>query len=109
MRFIRRLHAVSPAFFLAVGGVVLSAMLFAMAMAASAELHHHLHPDADHEDHECAVTHLMAGSFGDVAGPPRIDVAPLFVRPEIDERGVDEEAVLPLYLKNGVLEHAPPA
>jgi hypothetical protein len=44
--------------------VMLLLFLFLLACAASPELHRALHKDADHEDHQCAVTLLVTGHVG---------------------------------------------
>ncbi len=108
LRSIRHLQSMRPAIFLAMAGVWCASMLLAMAMAASAELHEHAHHDADEEEHECFVTHLMAGTFGDGAPVPQIDLRPELVQPDLASRTSNSGAVPPLYLENGVLEHAPP-
>jgi hypothetical protein len=108
MNRLRRLQAALPALFHAVAGVVLSSMLLALAMAASEELHHQLHSDADHEEHDCAVTHLMSGTFGDGAGLPMLVIELLPVLIEGGEPRQGERRVQPLHLDDGVLEHAPP-
>ncbi len=91
-----------------VGSVV--SLLLALAMAASPELHKHLHGDADHDDHECAATLLLDGAFEDAAPAGAIEfkieaplvLAYLLARPS-------GEGIRPLFLVNGVLEHGPPA
>jgi len=80
----------------------------ALAMAASPELHEHVHEDAHHAEHECVVTHMLAGDFGEATPPVLLTLAPAVPLAEfamVDDRG---EWVRPLFLANGVLEHAPP-
>ncbi len=94
---------------LAVAFCVGAHLLMAMAMAASPELHQYIHGEADHEDHECVVTHLIKGDLHDGAPTPIITVG--LDLPIVELRSVaasDSVWVAPLFLKNGVLEHAPP-
>src|ERR1700761_212033 len=45
--------------------------LFAlMVLAAVPALHHHLHPDANNSDHECAVTLFATGKLDAASAPP---------------------------------------
>jgi hypothetical protein len=94
---------------LAVAFCVGAHLLMTMAMAASPELHRYFHGDADGEDHECVVTHLNKGDLHD--GAPTILVTVGLALPT-NELGrvvaADSVWVAPLFLKNGVLEHAPP-
>jgi hypothetical protein len=109
MKFFRRLLSARPAIYLAMAGAVLVSMLCAMAMAVSPEHHEHVHHDADEEEHECLVTHLMAGNLGDGAAPSAVELHPLPCDPEAERLFLEEQAVAPLHLTDGVLEHAPPA
>ena len=103
------LHAPKPAFFKVVALLATVHFLMALAMAASPELHHYFHHDADDGDHDCAVTHMMKGDFSD--GAP-VDAMTAVVRLPVMEHRLAVESgevwVAPLYLENGVLEHAPP-
>ncbi len=94
---------------LAVAFCVGAHLLMAMAMAASPALHRYFHGDADTEDHECVVTHLNKGDLHD--GAPAILVTVGLALPT-HELGCTTTAdivwVAPLFLKNGILEHAPP-
>ena len=93
----------------AAGALVLVNLLFTLAMAASPELHREYHHDADHQDHECVVTHMLHGDFGDGVPLAAITVAPV-VLPMVEIIATHHRVwVSPLWLTNGVLEHAPPA
>ncbi|HXA09861.1 MAG TPA: hypothetical protein VNW28_07745, partial [Chthoniobacterales bacterium] len=54
---------------------LLSAFLFALALAASPQLHQRLHADAGSPDHECAATLIAAGKYEQADAPPVV-VAP---------------------------------
>jgi hypothetical protein len=78
-----------------------------VVLAASPGLHQLLHRDADHSEHQCAVTVMLSGgsdgssapqSFGAVTMP----VASGFL-PTLASRDV-----APLFLSAHVFEHAPP-
>ena len=109
-RVIRVIRTLKPAAIYGMAACVLLQMLLAMAMAASPELHERFHPDAGGEHHECAVTHMLHGDFGDGAPVPLISVGP---SAPIHETEIIATAtalwVAPLFLMNGVLKHAPPA
>ncbi len=93
----------------AVAFCVAAHLLLAMAMAASPELHHYFHGDADHDDHECVVTHLIKGNLHDGTPSPVLTVGLDLPLLELRSAAVSDPVwVAPLFLKNGVLEHAPP-
>ncbi len=50
--------------------MLMLAVMGVMAMAASPRLHEWAHPDANHENHECAVTLFATGSAADQVAPP---------------------------------------
>jgi hypothetical protein len=43
--------------------VLVLAVLWALSLAVSPQLHEWIHPDADHEDHDCAVTLFSSGGI----------------------------------------------
>jgi len=94
---------------LAVAFCVGAHLLMAMAMAASPELHRYFHSDADGEDHECVVTHLNKGDLHDGAPTILVTLGQALPTNELGRTATAESVwVAPLFLKNGVLEHAPP-
>lgn len=108
MKLLRRLRQAPPAFFKAVAICVLAQWVLALGMVASPELHECLHEDAHHEEHECVVTHMLAGDFGEVAPPALITIGPASPLGELVIADGKDAGVRPLCLDNGVLEHAPP-
>jgi hypothetical protein len=87
------------------GVVLVVAIFWALTLSVSPQLHELVHPDADHDDHDCAVTLFLGGGLVHspflpslVAGPlihflrqatsppPDILVA-LFAGQRISERG----------------------
>ena len=48
-------------------------MFWALTLTVCPELHEWVHPDADHEDHDCAVT-LFAGGGIDFAAIDLVDI-----------------------------------
>lgn len=56
----------------AVALVLFFAVLAVVAMASSPHLHEEAHEDADHADHECAVTLFASGSVADLVVSPRV-------------------------------------
>ena len=106
---LKSLRKLRPAVAIGAAACVLMQMIMALAMVVTPELHEHLHHDAGDSHHECAVTHLMQGDFGDGAPLPLVAVAPVQVAPTTEVFSADTTAnVAPLWLVNGILEHAPP-
>ncbi|MDB6120188.1 MAG: hypothetical protein JWO08_3969 [Verrucomicrobiaceae bacterium] len=106
---LKSLRTLRPAVAIGVAACVLMQMVLALAMAAAPDLHEHLHHDAGDSHHECAVTHLLQGDFGDAAPPPSLAIAPVQAAPSTEVfADVTSASVTPLWLANGVLEHAPP-
>jgi hypothetical protein len=88
--------------------VVLLGLFWARTLAASPDLHERVHPDADHEDQDCAAILFLSGAVGPVLtavaftlAPPRLP----FVRFTALTLPV-VRAVRPA--DRAVLEHAPP-
>lgn len=88
--------------------LVLVHLLAVLALAASPHLHHWVHPDADDDDHDCAVVLFMHG--GGNAAP-----APLLVPGFVASLVTADPAALPsatsvssVFAASSVLEHAPP-
>jgi len=87
------------------GAILVVAIFWALTLSVSPQLHEWIHPDADHEDHDCAVTLFLGGGLVHssllpslVAGPlvlflrhtpsPPPDIlAVLFAGQRISERG----------------------
>jgi hypothetical protein len=85
-----------------------AAILFALGLAASPQLHARLHPDAGSPEHECAVTLIATGKYQQ-ASAPLVIVAP---QPALLFATVDLFApvwVPDSFARAAVFEHAPPA
>ena len=87
--------------------LVFAHVLAGMVLAASPRLHHWVHPDADDDDHDCAVV-LFLHSGCDQAPPAAAvpvcaDIALLV--PPVAFRPI---RVTSVFATSGVLEHAPP-
>lgn len=109
MKTLRRIYRHTPALFQVLALGVMLPWLAALAMAVSPDLHEHVHHDACHEDHECVVTHLQAGDFGDLVPPPAFLGVPDFICYQ-EPLAREIKTWLPAtFLNNGILEHAPPA
>lgn len=87
--------------------LLLAHLLAVVAMAASPQLHELIHHDADHDDHECAVTLMLAGGTDTVVSPPVFDSMAIAT----DFSTVPIHPIIwveHLFLARSVLEHAPP-
>ena len=83
-------------------------LLIVVALAASPQLHRLLHQDADHSDHECAVTVMVSGG-SDGSPAPQIFQASGILPTAFDfSPELHFHDVAPLFLSAHVFEHAPP-
>ena len=78
----------------------------ALLASASPELHHHLHHEADHDEHECLVTTLMSGGVDSAPAVLFVVQAPV-VTPAllIASEGIASHS---FFLECSVFEHGPP-
>jgi hypothetical protein len=82
--------------------------LWTLALSVSPQLHHRVHPDANHADHVCAVTFVASGSYKHSAQPSL--VAALGLAPQFSETPALRSVwVPPLFLFAHIFAHAPPA
>lgn len=63
-----------------VPAALISAVLFCGALASSPVLHHLIHPDADNDHHECAITMFSHGQVDVTDGNPVV-AAPILAEP----------------------------
>jgi hypothetical protein len=88
---------------------LLLAILFALALAASPQLHARFHADAGSPNHECAVTLIASGKAEQADAPPVLVVAP---PPAVVFEKIPALApvwVATPFLGACIFEHAPPA
>ena len=89
--------------------LLISSLLIVVALAASPQLHQLFHHDADHSEHECAVTVMVSGGSDDSPVPQVFEAGAIlpvaldFLQPETHSGDV-----APLFLSAHVFEHAPP-
>lgn len=102
MRLIRSIPEFRRAF---IALALVAHLLFATAAAVGPELHHWLHADADHADHECAIT-LIAGGGCDSAFVASIELA--VERPLVAVLIGRGSQIFSTPRVSGILEHAPP-
>ena len=84
------------------------ALLWLLTLAASPSLHEVVHADADHEDHDCAVTVFLSGGFGQVV------VEPMIIRqPDLEfayfSPGEMLARIVTRPIACSILEHGPPS
>jgi hypothetical protein len=79
-----------------------------VALAASPQMHHWVHPDAGSDGHECAVTLFLHGAAD---GAPAVLVVIVFIAPVLTRVifPANSPCLKHLFLSRGILEHAPPA
>lgn len=61
------------------GAVLVVAIFWALTLSVSPQLHELVHPDADHEDHDCAVTLFLGGGLVHAPVLPSLVAGPLFI------------------------------
>ncbi|MEO6872012.1 MAG: hypothetical protein ABI233_07305 [Chthoniobacterales bacterium] len=91
-----------------VASSLLGAFLFALALAASPQLHARFHADAGSPNHECAVTLLATGKYQQATAPS------VFVAPQPAVLFEKIPAFAPVWVAAPffgahIFEHAPPA
>jgi hypothetical protein len=59
--------------------VLVVAIFWALTLSVSPQLHELVHPDADHEDHDCAVTLFLGGGLAHSPMLPSLVVGPLVI------------------------------
>jgi drug/metabolite transporter (DMT)-like permease len=60
------------------GALLVVAIFWALTLSVSSQLHELVHPDADHEDHDCAVTLFLGGGLLHSPVLPSLVAVPLF-------------------------------
>ena len=91
----------------AVALAALSAFLFAFVLSAAPALPEHLHSDAGHPKHECAITIAETGS--EVADAPLTVTAPQPLSLLSAVAALHPVWIPALFQRSRVFEHAPPA
>lgn len=90
-----------------VAGLLLAHVLAVLILAASPRLHHWVHPDADDDDHDCAVVLFLHGS-SDVGPTPLIVPACAALATEFVRVVPPAEFIPSVFVANRVFEHGPP-
>jgi len=91
-----------------IGSGLLVAILCAIALSASPQLHERIHRDANRSNHECAVTLVASGNYHHATSVPVVTVpAPAVQFSTIP--ALTPQWVEPLFLGACIFEHAPPA
>ena len=97
-----------PFLFGGVASAVLLALIWALTLAASPDLHERVHPDAGHEDHDCAAMLFLSGAIGPLVAPTPFALVPPCL-PLV--RAIAPTLAAGWVLRpidRAVLEHAPP-
>jgi hypothetical protein len=91
-----------------IAGGLLIALLCAIALSASPQVHERIHRDANKSNHECAVTLIASGNYHHSTSVPVVSVpAPATQFSRI--LALTSQWVEPLFLGACIFEHAPPA
>jgi hypothetical protein len=61
-----------------IGALLVVGILWVVTLTVSPQLHELIHPDADHEDHDCAVTLFLGGGLAHSPLLPSLVAGPLF-------------------------------
>ena len=91
----------------AVALAALSAFLLAFVLSAAPALHEHLHSDAAHSQHECAISIVESGV--QTANAPLTVAAPQLIALLSSASPLRAVWVPAVFLTARVFEHAPPA
>ena len=91
----------------AIALAALSSFLFAFVLSAAPALHEHLHSDAAHPQHECAITIVETGlESGDAPLALAVPQAVTLFAPVATLHPIWVPAI---FQRSRVFEHAPPA
>jgi hypothetical protein len=88
--------------------LLVSQLLVIAALVASPNLHQLFHHDADHGDHECAVTVMISGGSDGSQAPQVLDPGTIFRTVSDFSLELQTPDIAPLFLSAHVFEHAPP-
>jgi hypothetical protein len=90
-----------------IGALLVVAVLWAVTLMVSPQLHELIHPDADHEDHDCAVTLFLGGGLVHSPLPPSLVAGPLitFLR---HTPNLPSEILAALFSGQQISERGPP-
>src|SRR5438309_6857279 len=92
----------------ALGCLLIANLLIVVVLAASPQLHHLLHQDADRCEHECAITVMLSGGSDGSSGPQVFDAGAILLTAHQFLPEMHSHDVAPLFLGAHVFEHAPP-
>jgi hypothetical protein len=92
----------------AFAGLLIAHLLIVVALVASPQLHQLLHHDADHSDHECAVTVMISGGTDGSSGPPVFEADAMLPAASGFSQTMHSNDIVSLFLSVHVFEHAPP-
>ena len=87
--------------------VLVVAILWVLALTVSPQLHELVHPDADHEDHDCAVTLFLGGGLVHSSLLPSLVAGPLltFLR---HTPNLPSEILAAIFRGQQIFERGPP-
>jgi hypothetical protein len=91
-----------------IAAFISAGFLWALALSASPQLHHRVHPDGNRAEHNCAATMIASGSYDHAAHTPLVSAPAAAVQfseiPVLTPRWVQSP-----FLCASIFEHAPPA
>lgn len=86
---------------------LIAILQWATVLAVCPSLHELIHPDADDEHHDCAVTLFLAGQVEQPAVEPIVIIGPARILVSLDEI-CDAQSAGSFFLSCRIMEHAPP-
>ncbi|MBV9731189.1 MAG: hypothetical protein JO275_00345, partial [Verrucomicrobia bacterium] len=89
------------------GAILVVAIFWALTLTVSPQLHELIHPDADHEDHDCAVTLFLGGGLVHSPLLPSLVAGPLvlFLRHTLS---LPPDVFVVLFFGQRISERGPP-
>jgi hypothetical protein len=95
------------AFYAGLTPLLAVSIFWALTLTVCPELHEWVHPDADHDDHDCAVTLFASGGI-DFAAIDLVDVGKPAYRTLVDVLQLDSQVLVSAHTERLIPGRGPP-